>query len=263
MSETEPGEIADAPLGPSAQRGAQSSAQSDTQSSAHFNVLIATLRTAGARQFDPVRLHYIEVLARRASVHQGSVQRMLHTRLEHELAALQERFDQAQCDASEDVALGVQQYPHAANDLRARFAAGDFKALQRLIATLKTREQGASLGALVRQLEQHSSGSADENREANAGPRCELKTLREFRNTWAKLSIDRQMAQAIEKAPKNAGPINSHMLVLRSLALMRELSPDYLNRFMLYTDTLLCLDQAEKEKPGAPKKRPSAKAAKK
>ena len=48
------------------------------------------------------------------------------------------------------------------------------------------------------------------------------------------------------QAPKNAGPINSHVVALRSLALMRDTSPDYLNRFMSYVDTLLCLDQGDK-----------------
>ena len=70
------------------------------------------------------------------------------------------------------------------------------------------------------------------------------------------------MAQALGQAPANAGPINSHMLVLRSLALMRDISPDYLNRFLSYADTLLCLDPGEKEKPAAAKKPPAAKAAK-
>jgi hypothetical protein len=38
------------------------------------------------------------------------------------------------------------------------------------------------------------------------------------------------------------------MLVLRSLALMRDIAPDYLNRFMSYVDTLLCLDQHQQDK---------------
>jgi hypothetical protein len=41
------------------------------------------------------------------------------------------------------------------------------------------------------------------------------------------------------------------MLVLRSLALMREASPDYLNRFISYADTLLCLEQAGQERAAA------------
>jgi hypothetical protein len=232
-------------------------------SSADFNALIVSLRSAGADRFDPVRLHYIEVLAQRASAHQGNVKRMLETRIEQALAAFKERFDQARCDASEAVAQSVQQYPHAANDLQRLFAAGDFKELQRLFTTLKAREQCASLSALLRQLEQHAPDNADARLAENAGPRSELKAIRNFRNTWAKLSVDKQVAQALEQAPKNAGPINSHMLVLRSLALMRDISPGYLNRFMSYADTLLCLDQGEKEKPVAPKKRPAARAAKK
>ncbi len=228
-----------------------------------FNALIASLRTAGADRFDPVRLHYIEVLAKRATAHQGSVKRVLDARLAQALAALKERFDQAQCDAGETVARNVQRYPHAANDLQRLFAAGDFKGLQRFVASLKADEQCASLGALVRRLEQHTPESVGAHWGENTGSRSELKAIRNFRSTWSKLSVDKQVAQALEQAPTNAGPINSHMLVLRSLALMRDISPDYLNRFMSYADTLLCLDQCGKEKPDNPKKPPVAKAAKK
>jgi hypothetical protein len=232
-------------------------------SSSDFDALIASLRMAGADRFDPVRLHHIEILAKRATAHQGSVKRMLDAKLAQALAALKERFDLAERDARETVAQGVQQYPHAAGDLQRLFAAGDFKGLRRLIASLKNSEQSASLGALVHQLEQHSPENAEARLEKKAGPHPELKTIRNFRNTWSKLSVEQQLAKALEQAPKNAGPINSHMLVLRSLALMRDISPDYLNRFMSYADTLLCLDQCEKEKPGNPKKQQSAKKAKK
>ncbi|HYD95205.1 MAG TPA: DUF2894 domain-containing protein [Noviherbaspirillum sp.] len=219
-----------------------------------FSALIASLRTAGADRFDPVRLHYLDVLARRAEAQQGSVRRMLDARLGEALAAFKERFDQAQCDAREILDRSVQQYPQAAGDLQRLFAAGDFKGLRQLSATLQAREQGASLGALLRQLEQHAPETAEARAQGHAAPRSELKTIRKFRNTWAKLSVDKQVAQALEQAPKNAGPINSHMLVLRSLALMRDISPDYLSRFMSYADTLLCLDQREMEKPASPKK---------
>jgi hypothetical protein len=224
-------------------------------SSPDFNALIASLRITGADRFDPVRLRYIEVLAERAIACEGSVKRMLDAKLAQALATFKERLDLAQRDAKELVALSAQQYPHAADDLQGFFDAGDFKGLRRFIATLKADEQCASLGSLVRRLEQDSP-------EITA-PRFELKTIRNFRSTWSKMSVDIQVAQALEQAPKNAGPINSHMLVLRSLALMREISPDYLNRFMSYADTLLCLDQIGKEAPGNPKKQRAARAAKK
>jgi hypothetical protein len=232
-------------------------------SSVDFDALIASLRSAGADRFDPVRLHYIDVLARRASAHQGNVRCRLDTKLSQAVATFRQRFDQAQREASEAVARSAQQYPHAAADLRRLFATGDFKGLERLIATLKASGQSASLAELVRQLEQHSPENTAASLPESVGLRSELKTIRNFRSTWAKLSIDKQVAQALEQAPKNAGPINSHMLVLRSLALLRDISPDYLNRFMSYADTLLCLDQGEKEKPVALKKRQAARATKK
>jgi hypothetical protein len=230
--------------------------------SADFSALIGCLRAAGADRFDPARLYYIEVLAKRAITQQGSVKRMLDAKLAHALVAFKERFELAQCDAREIVAQTAQQYPHAADDLQRLFVAGNFKELRRFVATLKASEQCASIGALVRQLEQDSPVNAGAGLDRNTGSRLELKAIQNFRNTWSKLSTDKQVAQALEQAPMNAGPINSHMLVLRSLALMRDISPDYLNRFMSYADTLLCLDQCEKEKPGNPKKPAVAKAAK-
>lgn len=226
-------------------------------------IVIASLRAAGAGRFDPVRLHYIEVLARRANTHQGSVKRMLDARLTESLTAFKESFEQAQRDASEIVERVVQQYPHVAKDLQRLLGDGDFKGVRKRVSSLEAGEQRVSLGALVRELEQHAPDHAKARNEVNAVPRSELKTIRNFRKTWAKLSVDNQVAQALKQAPKNAGPINSHMLMLRSLAMMRDISPDYLNRFMSYADTLLSLDQSEKEKPALPKKPQATKAAKK
>lgn len=230
-----------------------------------FDALISSLRAAGAGQFDPVRLHYLDAMAKRASAHRGSVRQMLDAKLSQALAAFRERFEQARAEANEAVTHAAQHYPHAAKDLQRLLAVGDFKGLRRLIANLKTSEQRASLGALVRRLEHDASDNADARPNGNAGSPPELKTVRNFRNTFSKLSVDLQVAQALEQAPKNAGPINSHMLVLRSLALMRDVAPDYLNRFISYADTLLCLDQGqdEKEKPDSPKKTKAAKTAKK
>lgn len=227
------------------------------------DALIASLRAAGVDRFDPVRFHHIGVLARRASAHQGSIRHLLDAKLAQALSGLKARFEQAQNDASQMLAQSVQQYPHAAGDLERCMTAGDFRQLQRQVAALRTREQCAALGALVRQLAQHAPENAGVPQQVNAGAPVELKALRNDRNTWSKLSVDKQVRQALDQAPANAGPINSHMLVLRSLALMRDIAPDYLNRFMAYADTLLCLDQGEKEKPAAPKKPPSARTAKK
>jgi hypothetical protein len=225
--------------------------------------LIASLRAAGADRFDAVRWHYVETLAGRATAQRGSARRALEIKLTQALTALRQRFASAQCAAREILERDAQRYPHAASKLQQLFAAGDFKGLQRYAAALEAGEQRASLSALVQQLEQQAPEAGETQRAGNAAPRSELKVIRNFRKTWSKLSVDKQLAQALEQAPRNAGPINSHMLVLRSLAMMRDISPDYLNRFISYADTLLCLDQGEKERAASPKKQQTARAGKK
>jgi len=211
-----------------------------------FSGVIASLRMAGADQTDPVRFHYIEALANRAVAHHGSVRRILDGKLAEALEAFGIGFEQAQSAAKDTIAKAKSNYPHAADDLQRLFVAGDFGGVERFIDTLKQGDPRASLGDLARYITQHSSDTVDGNLKESGGAHAELKTIRNFRNTWSKLSVDKQVTQAIEQAPENAGPLNSHMLVVRSLALMRDISPDYLNRFVSYVDTLLCLDRGVK-----------------
>ncbi|WP_070400943.1 DUF2894 domain-containing protein [Hydrogenophaga sp. PML113] len=82
--------------------------------------------------------------------------------------------------------------------------------------------------------------------------RPELRSAQAFHDSWARLCAEDEVAQAVQRGPEAAGPLNSHMLVLRTLSLLSELSPDYLHRFMVHTDTLLWLDEASaRPKPAA------------
>ena len=72
----------------------------------------------------------------------------------------------------------------------------------------------------------------------------EMKSVQRFRETWSRIAAVDQVDKAIVRGPENAGPLNSHMLVLRSLGLMREISPDYLRRFVGQVETLLWLEGA-------------------
>jgi hypothetical protein len=194
------------------------------------SAVIDALRRAGADQFDPVHLHYLDALARRAKPQRSSVKRILDAKLTHALAVFKERFEHAQGDAK---------------------------------ASVTPSDRRTPLSDLARHIAQQSPEPVEARMDSGIGARSELKAIRKFRNTWSKLSVDKQVAQALDQAPKNAGPINSHMLVLRSLALMRDISPDYLNRFMSYVDTLLCLDQSETKSKPTPKKPTPVKAVKK
>lgn len=198
---------------------------------------IAALREFGAQQEDPLGLHYLEVLSARAQAQSGLVKNILEDKLARAVADFKLRLEQAQGQ--------VQGQPSS--------HAGD--GVAQAEACVPPRE---SLGDLVRSMAHAPDmGAAGSPETVAAGP--ELKSVRMFRNTWSKLSAGKQLNKALDQAPKNAGPINSHMLVLRSLALMREIAPDYLNRFISYADTLLCLEQSEKARYAAAK--PAAKPA--
>ena len=95
---------------------------------------------------------------------------------------------------------------------------------------------------------------------ATAPPGRELRSAQNFRDTWSRICAEDEVTQAVEQGPENAGPLNSHRLVLRTLALMRDLSPDYLRRFLSHADTLLWLEQAQSQsraKPPAAKPKPA------
>ena len=195
----------------------------------HPVAAVALLRDRGGEPFDPVRLHFLEALSGRTRDHEGAVKRLLEDKLTHALAAYEARHAKQL---------------NAASDVQRQESAPQLSALAELTRTL------------TENLPQNSRANSHENRDgswdgnwdgndASMGSRSELKSIRYFRDTWSKLSVDKKVAQAIEQGPENAGPLNSHQLVLRSLSVMRDISPDYLNRFMSYADALLWLDQAD------------------
>ena len=99
----------------------------------------------------------------------------------------------------------------------------------------------AALNAHIAQASQVAAGG----HPPSGGKWPELRSAQRFRETWERLGAEEAVVQATHRAPENAGPLNSHMLVLRTLGLMRELSPHYLRRFLSHTETLLWLEQAQ------------------
>lgn len=196
-----------------------------------LHALQATLRAAGAAQFDAVGWHYTERLAARASQQTGAVQALLCDKLQQSLHDLEARLDAATAAADH----------------------GQTKAIA------PRADAPSALAALLQDMTP-AMADAGTGTESNAGIqrplgwRAESPRIRQFRKQLGQLHVQKQVSQAMAQAPQNAGPINSHMLVLRSLGLMRAASPDYLNRFMAYVDTLLCLDDAGQGQ--APPKKP-------
>ena len=163
-----------------------------------------------AKQRDPVGWHHIQVLAERTRTQTGPAQVLLQAKLNSALAQLQAR-------------LAAQKKPHTPH--------------------IQPYSQTPSpLSTLLRDM---AAPSAERPMSPGGHGRMDNPRVAQFRQQLGKISVQKQVTQAIAQAPQNAGPINSHMLVLRSLGLMRDLSPDYLNRFMGYVDTLFFLDSAE------------------
>jgi len=195
---------------------------------------VAAWRARGAERFDPVRLHFIETLAKRTAAQRGEARRLLDERLRQLLSAYGEDFEKA---VPETVAATSQPLPRGA--------------LAELVEHIARQsplpeEAPAPSGAVPARATSASLASS-----VAAAP-AELKTMRYFRGTWSRLSADRRLTQSLAKMPENAGPLNSHHLVHRALILMRDLSPEYLNRFMTYVDTLLWVEQLQASQASAP-----------
>lgn len=67
--------------------------------------------------------------------------------------------------------------------------------------------------------------------------------LDELRAVWSTVSAEKRLRESLAQVPKNAGPLNSSSLVHRSLSLMREVSPDYLQHFLGYIDALSWMEE--------------------
>lgn len=174
---------------------------------------LASLRAAGAHLRDPVRFHYLEALARRMQAQPAAVRQRLAFRLQEAVADYVQRSGPALAPAGR----GAQQPP-----------ATPLAELNRYIQS-RTRADAQSLPS--------SAG------DGIAG----LKSVQRFGEVWARISAEQKVALALERGPENAGPLNSHMLMLRSLALMRTLSPDYLQHFLSQMESLLWLEQASRK----------------
>ncbi|SDO70583.1 Protein of unknown function [Rhodoferax sp. OV413] len=179
---------------------------------------LASLRSAGAQHGDPVRFRYLEALQQRAQLAPDPVRRILEDKLQTALAAYAGRKPRA----------------HAAE------------------SSSPPSSPLAALNAYIRAATQPDA--AGNGPPVGWGGQPELKSVQGFREVWSKFAVVDQVEQSLKRGPENAGPLNSHMLVLRSLATMRELSPEYLRRFLSHAETLLWLDQ-ESQRLRAPQTR--------
>ena len=181
-------------------------------------VMLEAWREQRADRLDPLRFHFIDALERRAADHEGEARRMLDDRLSELLTAY---------------AGDLEQWASPAED-------GDCTATP----------TASARGALAELVDDIASQAAARGSDLSIGDVAErpavlpaMEVLGDFRKIWSRLRTESQLRQSLEQVPTDAGPLNSGNLVHRSLTLMRELSPGYLQQFMSYVDALSWIEQ--------------------
>ncbi|WP_201312489.1 DUF2894 domain-containing protein [Dyella sp. EPa41] len=184
-----------------------------TEAVTRARTLLDTWRAQRADRVDAVRFHFIEALERRTREQTGAVRQVLDEKLSSLLDAY-----------ARDVA----------------------KAAPVDTSTAESSARGP-LGALVDELSRRVAArdnrvppGVDADEAVSLPP---LEALDEFQQIWSQVRTQSQVRQSMEQAPTHAGPLNSSALVHRSIALMRDLSPGYLQQFLAYIDDLAWLEQ--------------------
>ena len=173
---------------------------------------LETWREQGADRLDPLAFHYMAALQRRLAAHDGDCRRVLEEKLAARISAYAE-------------------------------------ALERVAPRLADAGHARSRTALGELITDFGSRSPDRNsRIASTGSVAgavlpDLAALEDFRRIWSQVQARSQARRSLQHSPTHAGPLNSSSLVYRSITLMREVSPGYLQHFMSYLDALSWLQQ--------------------
>ncbi len=196
-----------------------------------MNPLIEELRRCGADQLDPVRFRYLDALAQRLAANG-----LQHTRHWQKLVQAVSEF-QAKCEL--------------ANQATQHDQPRQFSPLAALLAVLNQAPEVPATDPRS-ELEQRVFGEAAEDsgtahHPASNGRLQPLKAMARVKADYGAQALQDRIRHAIEQIPKDAGPMNAHRLVSRAIAEMQRLSPEYLNRFANYTDTLMALERLGKK----------------
>ncbi|WP_228263739.1 DUF2894 domain-containing protein [Marinobacter shengliensis] len=193
------------------------------------HALLENLKRQGADRFDPVRFRFLESFERRLRAN-GLQQGAHWQKLEQAISDYQARLE------------GAEQPKQAP-------AASEPSLVSSLLDRLsQTTEIPAKAPRSA--LEQRVFGETSERQQSFTAPSSNshqpLKAMIRARADQGTHLLQERIRHALESTPKEAGPMNAHRLVSRALKEMQALSPEYLERFARYTDTLLALERLTK-----------------
>ncbi|MDY4283347.1 DUF2894 domain-containing protein [Xanthomonas sp. LF06-19] len=203
---------------------------------------LAAWRAEHAERLDPLRFRFLEALARRTEAQQGKARELL----EQKLSALLDAYAAALAAApqsagdAEAAVRAMQPGPLGALLAQSRHAAVAIRAGNDHGANLEANgEASTATDAIDTELPAPSPLPTAAARLTAP----QLPAVEDARRLWTELRSRSQLRQSLQPAPADAGPLNSGVLVHRALALMRTLSPGYLQHFLSYVDALSWLQQ--------------------
>lgn len=238
-----------------------------------LETIFADIQLGHAQRFNPVRFAYIQSLAARLQQPAFASNVALTEKLQTNVALFQDEFNSCRKRADsfvKEISLG---FPEHKNKAITYFEQADFKSLERLSLQLKKTDSNSVNGSLLGQLNRvmskqhdelksedkpqsfddilqqqeqaltHSSEPIVNGADSIKDESLELQSMTVFRESMKYFNIDKIIDRAINDCPANPGPHNPHMLAIKSLTHMRELSPQYLRRFASYIETLLWLEK--------------------
>lgn len=175
------------------------------------SAILDTWREQGADRINPLAFHYMTALQRRMADHHGDARRVLQKKLSARINAYAKDLERIASQPADGKAAPSTMLGELTNELNRRAAA------------------------------RNTCDETNDTSSRNSLP--EMGVLDDVRKLWSSVHANSQVQRSLEHSPENAGPLNSSSLVHRSLTLMREVSPGYLQQFMSYVDALSWLEQ--------------------
>lgn len=173
-------------------------------------------RESGADRFDPPRFELIAALAQRAQRYSGSAREHLDVRLSKLI------------DAYAQLVAGA--------ELVSAASSASESPLQALLQQLAADPLQYQLPLRA------ASITSDGIESADVSDTALMPALDEFQQLWSRIRIDSLLRQCLDSLPEDAGPLHSSVLTYRAMALMQEVSPEYLQHFIAYVDALTWME---------------------
>ncbi|MFT3764837.1 MAG: DUF2894 domain-containing protein [Minicystis sp.] len=245
-------------------------------------VLLASLREAGAEVFDPPGFGFVASLLARAEGEGGGARDRIRERARQRIDLLRSALESARAVAERELAAIRDEGASVAPDLAEALARGEISSVRRAIRRARRelvrarqrvdvpwvgrlREEALARGAalpdeVARDLDRLAGdgGAVDRGAHGRAVAVGSAVSSALLSASAESVRATIAVARAADNVPDTAGPYNGQVLAARALAAMAELSPAYVRAVVAAVDDLAGMDA--RLAPEAPK--PKAKPAK-